>query len=183
MPSPPASTACDNCNQRTDAYGGAIENRVRLLREVVAALVDAVGAERTAVRLSPNGEANGADDSNQAALFPQAAAALNAFHIAFLELREPGPDGTFRKSDRPPVAPLIRKAFNGLLVLNSDYDFARGQAALAAGDADAIAFGRKFLANPDLPRRFAADLPLNSDDPETWYSQGPEGYTTYPTAS
>jgi 2,4-dienoyl-CoA reductase-like NADH-dependent reductase (Old Yellow Enzyme family) len=81
------------------------------------------------------------------------------------------------------VAPLIRKAFNGLLVLNSDYDFARGQAALAAGDADAIAFGRKFLANPDLPRRFAADLPLNSDDPETWYSQGPEGYTTYPTAS
>jgi 2,4-dienoyl-CoA reductase-like NADH-dependent reductase (Old Yellow Enzyme family) len=172
----------DNSNKRTDAYGGSIENRVRLLREVVAGLVDAVGAERTAVRLSPNGEANGADDSNQAALFPQAAAALNAMRIAFLELREPGPNGTFRKTDRPPVAPLIRKAFHGVLVLNSDYDFARGQAELAAGSADAIAFGRKFLANPDLPQRFAADLPLNSDDPNTWYSRGPEGYITYPTA-
>jgi 2,4-dienoyl-CoA reductase-like NADH-dependent reductase (Old Yellow Enzyme family) len=173
----------DNSNKRTDAYGGSIENRVRLLREVVAALVDAVGAERTAVRLSPNGEAQGVDDSNQAALFPAAAAALNAFGIAFLELREPGPNGTFGKSDRPRVAPLMRKAFKGVLVLNSDYDFARGQAELAAGGADAIAYGRKFLANPDLPHRFAADLPLNSDDPKTWYSLGPEGYTTYPTAS
>jgi len=173
----------DNSNQRTDAYGGSVENRIRLLREVVAALVDAVGGARTAVRLSPNGESQGVDDSNQAALFPQAAAALNDFGIAFLELREPGPNGTFGKSDRPPVAPLIRKVFNGVLVLNSDYDFARGQAELAAGGADAIAFGRKFLANPDLPHRFAADLPLNSDDPKTWYSQGPEGYVTYPTAS
>jgi 2,4-dienoyl-CoA reductase-like NADH-dependent reductase (Old Yellow Enzyme family) len=173
----------DGSNKRTDAYGGPIENRIRLLREVVAALADAVGADRTAVRLSPNGEAQGVDDSHQAALFPQAAAALNAFGIAFLELREPGPDGTFGKSDRPPVAPLIRKAFNGVLVLNSDYDFARGQATLAAGGADAIAFGRKFIANPDLPHRFSANLPLNADNPKTWYSQGPEGYTTYPAAS
>jgi 2,4-dienoyl-CoA reductase-like NADH-dependent reductase (Old Yellow Enzyme family) len=173
----------DNSNLRTDAYGGPIENRVRLLREVVAALADAIGGDRTAVRLSPNGEVQGVDDSNQAELFPQAAAALNPFGIAFLELREPGPNGSFGKSERPPVAPLMRKAFKGLLVLNSDYDFARGQAQLASGGADAIAFGRKFLANPDLPHRFAADLPLNSDDPKTWYSQGPEGYITYPTAS
>jgi N-ethylmaleimide reductase len=170
----------DGSNERSDIYGGPIENRVRLLREVVQALVDAVGKERCAVRLSPNGDSQGVDDSNQAALFPAAAAALDALGIAFLELREPGPDGTFGKSDRPPVAPLIRKAFRGVLVLNSDYDLARGQAAVGSGAADAITFGRKFLANPDLPNRFANDLPLNGDDQKTWYSQGPEGYVTYP---
>jgi 2,4-dienoyl-CoA reductase-like NADH-dependent reductase (Old Yellow Enzyme family) len=170
----------DGSNKRTDSYGGSIENRVRLLREVVQALIDTVGKDRTAVRLSPNGEAQGVDDSNQAQLFPAAAAVLDRLGIVFLELREPGPDGTFGKSDRPPVAPLIRKAFKGILVLNSDYDLARGQAALAGGAADAITFGRKFLANPDLPYRFANDLPLNADDQKTWYSQGPEGYITYP---
>ena len=173
----------DGSNQRTDAYGGTIENRIRLLREVVQALIGAVGAERTAVRLSPNGEIQGVDDSNQAALFPAAAAMLDTLGIAFLELREPGAEGTFGKSDRPPVAPLIRQAFKGVLVLNSDYDFASGQAALAAGAADAITYGRKFLANPDLPHRFAHGLPLATDDYKTWYSQGAEGYITYPTAA
>jgi N-ethylmaleimide reductase len=172
----------DGSNKRTDAYGGPIENRVRLLREVVEALADTVGKERTAVRLSPNGDSQGVDDSNQAALFPAAAAALDSLGIAFLELREPGPDGTFGRTDRPPVAPLIRRAFKGPLVLNSDYDFARAQAAIATGAADAITFGRKFLANPDLPYRFAHNLPLNADDPKTWYSQGAEGYVTYPEA-
>jgi N-ethylmaleimide reductase len=170
----------DGSNKRTDIYGGPIENRVRLLREVVQALVETVGKDRTAVRLSPNGDSQGVDDSNQAELFPAAAATLDALGIAFLELREPGPDGTFGRSDRPPVAPLIRKAFKGPLVLNSDYDFARGQAAIADGAADAITFGRKFLANPDLPYRLANNLPLNPDDQKTWYSQGPEGYITYP---
>jgi N-ethylmaleimide reductase len=170
----------DGSNKRTDAYGGPIENRVRLLREVVQALIDAVGKDRTAVRLSPNGESQGVDDSNQAELFPAAAAALDRLGIVFLELREPGPDGTFGKSDRPSVAPLIRKAFKGVLVLNSDYDLPRGEAALASGAADAITFGRKFLANPDLPHRFANELPLNADDQKTWYSQGPEGYISYP---
>ena len=154
----------------------------RLLREVVQALADTVGKERTAVRLSPNGDSQGVDDSNQAALFPAAAAALDSLGIAFLELREPGPDGTFGKTDRPPVAPLIRQAFKGPLVLNSDYDLARAQAAIATGAADAITFGRKFLANPDLPYRFAHNLPLNPDDQKTWYSQGAEGYVTYPEA-
>ncbi|HEY0747204.1 MAG TPA: alkene reductase [Steroidobacteraceae bacterium] len=172
----------DGSNRRSDAYGGPIANRIRLLLEVVAALAGAVGADRTAVRLSPNGDSQGVDDTNQSELFPAAAAALGAMGIAFLELREPGPDGTFGKSDRPPVAPLIRKAFKGLLVLNSDFDFARGQAAVAAGAADAITFGRKFLANPDLPDRFAKDIALNAGDQKTWYSQGAEGYVTYPEA-
>ncbi|MDP9066282.1 MAG: alkene reductase [Pseudomonadota bacterium] len=169
----------DGSNKRIDAYGGPIANRTRLLREVVEALVDAVGAGRTAVRLSPNGVSQGVDDSNQSELFPAAAAALNTFGIAFLELREPGIHGTFGKSERPPVAPLIRKAFQGVLVLNSDYDAASGTAALASGAADAITYGRKFLANPDLPHRFAHGLALNADDSKTWYSQGAEGYITY----
>ena len=173
----------DGSNHRDDAYGGSIDHRIRLLREVTGALVDAVGADRTAVRLSPNGDSQGVDDSDQNALFPAAAAALDGFGIAFLELREPGPDGTFGKSDRPPVAPLIRQRFKGVLVLNSDYDLARGQAALASGAADAITFGRKFLANPDLPQRFAKGIALNEAEQKTWYSQGAEGYVTYPFAS
>jgi N-ethylmaleimide reductase len=173
----------DGSNKRTDEYGGPIQNRLRLLREVVEALVDTVGRDRTAVRLSPNGDSQGVDDSHQEALFPAAAAALDRIGIAFLELREPGPDGTFGKSDRPPVAPLIRQVFKGPLVLNSDYDFARGQATVASGAADAITYGRKFLANPDLPQRFANNLSLNPDDQKTWYSQGAEGYITYPVAA
>lgn len=172
----------DGSNQRTDAYGGSIENRIRLLGEVTEALIATVGANRTAVRLSPNGDSQGVDDSHQEILFPAAAAMLDKLGIAFLELREPGPDGTFGKSDRPPVAPLIRKVFKGVLVLNSDYDFERGQAAIAEGAADAITYGRPFLANPDLPRRFAEGLALNVDNPATWYSQGDEGYITYPAA-
>ena len=170
----------DGSNKRSDIYGGPIENRLRLLREVVQALIDTVGKERTAVRLSPNGDSQGVDDSNQDALFPAAAAELSRLGIVFLELREPGPHGTFGRSDRPPVAPLIRKAFKGILVLNSDYDFERGESAVSSGAADAITFGRKFLANPDLPHRFANDLALNTDDQKTWYSQGPDGYINYP---
>lgn len=172
----------DGSNQRTDAYGGSIDNRIRLLHEVTAALVAEVGKDRTAVRLSPNGDSQGVDDSNQDALFPAAAAALSSLGISFLELREPGPNGTFGKSDRPPVAPKIRRTFKGVLVLNSDYDLARAQAAIASGAADAITFGRPFIANPDLPRRFAEGLPLNTANMKTWYSQGPEGYVDYPAA-
>ena len=172
----------DGSNKRTDGYGGSVENRIRLLREVTAALIGEVGKERTAVRLSPNGDSQGVDDSHQEVLFPAAAAMLGSLGISFLELREPGPTGTFGKSERPPVAPLIRKAFAGVLVLNSDYDLARAQAALASGAADAITFGRKFLANPDLPHRFGKGIGLNVDNPKTWYSQGSEGYVDYPAA-
>ncbi len=168
----------DNSNLRDDAYGGPVENRIRLLREVTQAVAETVGADRTAVRLSPNGNSQGANDSDPEALFGAAAAALSAIGIAFLELREPGFDGTFGKAERPPVAPVIRKAFAGPLVLNSDYDAAKAQAALDAGAADAITFGRTFLANPDLPRRFAEKLPLNKDDMATWYTQEPTATPT-----
>ncbi|CAN5353111.1 alkene reductase [soil metagenome] len=171
----------NNANLRDDAYGGSIENRIRLLTEVTQRLVETVGADRTGVRLSPNGNSQGVNDSDPEPLFSAAGAALDTLKIAFLELREPPLDGTFGKADRPPVHPVIRRAFKGALVLNSDYSKVRAQAALDAGEADAITFGRAFLANPDLPRRLADHLPLNADVQATWYSQGPEGYIDYPS--
>ena len=170
----------DGSNHRTDEYGGPIENRTRLLREITQAVVDTVGADRTGVRLSPNGAIQGVDDSDAPSLFTAAAAALSKIGIAFLELREPSPDGTFGKPSTPPVAPAIRKAFDGVLVLNSDYTAERAIDAMASGIPDAIAFGRPFLANPDLPERLAKGASLNKDVPRTWYSQGPEGYIDYP---
>jgi N-ethylmaleimide reductase len=173
----------DNVNFRTDAYGGSIENRIRLLHEVTAAVAGVAGADRTAVRLSPNEERQGVNDSNPAPLFEAAAAMLSDLHIAFLEVREPDFDGTNGKAERPPVAPGMRRAFKGPLVLNSDYGHAKAQAALDSGQADAIAFGRPFIANPDLPRRFAEGLPLAADDVATWYTGGALGYADYPAAS
>ena len=173
----------DSVNHRDDRYGGSVANRIRLLQEVTQAVADAVGADRTGVRLSPNGNSQGANDSDPASLFGAAATALSAIGIGFLELREPGMNGTFGKADVPPVAPAIRRAFGGALVLNSDYDQAGAEAALRTGAADAIAFGRPFIANPDLPHRFATAAPLAADVMATWYSQGPQGYTDYPTAT
>jgi len=172
----------DNSNFRDDAYGGSIDNRTRLLDEVTRAIVEVVGADRTGVRLSPNGDTQGVNDSRPVDLFTAAAAKLDAIGIAFLELREPPADGTFGRSDVPAVSPDIRKVFRNPLVLNSDYTTGRAQAALDDGTADAIAFGRDFLANPDLPRRLAEGLPLNASTMATWYSRGAEGYTDYPFA-
>jgi 2,4-dienoyl-CoA reductase-like NADH-dependent reductase (Old Yellow Enzyme family) len=172
----------DNSNFRDDEYGGSIGNRVRLLREVTQAVVETVGAGRTGVRLSPNGDTQGCNDSEPEALFTAAAAALSDIGIAYLELREPGMNGTFGKAEVPPIAPAIRRVFEAPLILNSDYDGESGQKMLDEGTADAITFGRTFIANPDLPYRLAHKLPLAKDNAKTWYSQGPEGYTDYPTA-
>lgn len=172
----------DGTNLRDDAYGGSIANRIRLLGEVTARVAATVGADRTAVRLSPNGDRQGVNDSHPEALFAAAAAMLGDLDIAFIEVREPGFDGTHGKAERPPIAPHIRDAFKGPVVLNSDYRGDTAQAALDEGRADAITFGRTFLANPDLPRRIAKGLPLNADDMATWYTQGPQGYIDYPAA-
>jgi N-ethylmaleimide reductase len=174
----------DNANLRTDAYGGPVESRIRLLREVTEAIAEAVGAERTSVRLSPNGDSQGVNDSDPVPLFTAAARALDAIGIGFLELREPGPEGTFGKTDVPPVSPAIRKVFTRPLVLNSDYSKEKAEAALAGGVADAISFGRPFIANPDLPQRFAKGLPLVANtEMATWYSQSREGYLDFPEAA
>jgi N-ethylmaleimide reductase len=172
----------DGTNHRTDEYGGPIENRIRLLREVAEAVAGTVGPERTGVRLSPNGEAQGCNDSHPEALFPAAAAALSKLGLAFLELREPRGASTFRERDRPLISPLIQKAFNGPLILNSDFTPELAEATLTKGEADAITFGRPFIANPDLPRRIAEKLALAAPVVATFYSEGPEGYVDYPAA-
>lgn len=172
----------DNANFRTGIYGGSVENRIRLLRQVTAAVAVEVGAVRTAVRLSPNEERQGVNDSNPEPLFEAAASALSDLNIAFLEVREPGFEGTNGKAQRLPIAPRMRKAFKGPFILNSDYDKAKAQAALDMGEADAISFGRPFIANPDLPRRFAESIQLAEDLVDTWYAGGTSGYTDYPPA-
>ena len=170
----------DNTNMRTDDYGGRFENRIRLLREVTQAVADAVGADRTSVRLSPNGETQGADDSNPVALFTAAAAALSDIGIAFLELREQKEFGNFGKTDVPRVSPDIRKVFAGPLILNQEYNLERAEADIASGLADGISFGRPFISNPDLVERLRVDAPFAPDNYRTWYSPGAEGYTDYP---
>lgn len=170
----------DGSNQRTDRYGGTPENRIRLLREVTEAVAAEIGADRTAVRLSPNGATQGVDDSAPETVFPLAARTLAEIGIAFLELREQAPDGTFGASDAPKLSPLIRDQFAGPLVLNQDYDRAKADADLASGVADAISFGRKFISNPDLVERLRTGAPIAPDVMAQWYSQGPEGYTDYP---
>ncbi len=170
----------DGTNLRDDDYGGSPENRIRFMREAVAAVVDAVGAGRTAIRLSPNGETQGADDSNPESVFIPAAKALNDLGIAFLELRELGAEGSFGTTTVPKLSPKIREVFKGALVLNQEYSFESGQRDLDSGLADAIAWGRKFIANPDLPERFRRGAELTPDNFKTWYTPGPEGYTDYP---
>lgn len=173
----------DSSNLRDDDYGGPIENRIRLLGEVTEALIGVWGAGRVAVRLSPNGDTQGVDDSDPEALFTAAAAKLDSLGIAFLELREPGPDGTFGKTDVPKQSPAIRKVFRQPLVLNSDLDAAQSQALLDEDRADAISFGRPFIANPDLVDRFRTGAVLNAEKPQNWYlfDHPEQGYSDFPT--
>lgn len=172
----------DGTNMRADDYGGPIANRIRFLREVVEAVASEAGIARTGVRLSPNGDVQGCHDSNGPALFTAVAAELERLGVPWLELREPGPQSSFRATEEPPVSPAMREVFSGTLVLNSDFDVATAQAKLDEGLADAISFGRPFIANPDLVERLRDSAALNDWDVATFYTQGREGYTDYPTA-
>jgi N-ethylmaleimide reductase len=169
----------DGTNRREDSYGGPVESRIRLLIEVTQMLINAVGADRTGVRLSPNDDPQGCGDSDSETLFTQAAEALDELGIAFLEMRASRPESTFRPATRQ-LVPAIRRAFKGTLILNSDYALDDASQALRQGEADAIAFGRPFLANPDLPARLAKRAALNAPNTRTFYSPGPTGYTDYP---
>ncbi len=171
----------DNSNFREDEYGGPVENRIRLLKDVTEAVIGEVGSDRTAVRLSPNGDTQGCDDSDPVTTFTAAAAALQALDIAFLELREVKEYGNFGTTDVPRVSPEIRKVFANPLVLNQEYTKELALEDLASGLADAVSFGRPFISNPDLVRRLKTDAPLAKDNYKTWYSPGPEGYTDYPS--
>ena len=170
-------------NQRTDGYGGSAQNRARLLGEVLDRLTAVWGRDRVSLRLSPNGDTQGCDDPDPAGTFGTAAQVAQERQIGFLELRQPGRDGTFGRTDVPQQDGLIRSIFTGPLVLNSDYTPADAAADVADGRCDAVTFGRPFISNPDLPDRIrqGAELSPNKDVPLSWYTPGASGYIDYPT--
>lgn len=173
----------DSSNLRDDDYGGSPANRVRLMREVLERLISVWGAERVSIRLSPNGESQGVDDSDPATLFAEAARVLETLKVGFVELRQPGPDGTFGATTVPPQDALFRTHYTGPLVLNSDYTPEGAATDVESGRADAISFGRPFISNPDLVERIrlGAALAPNVGVPQTWYFPGEAGYIDYPT--
>ncbi|QUL36705.1 alkene reductase [Erythrobacter sp. JK5] len=173
----------DGTNHRTDEYGGSPENRTRFMREVLEAIVDVWGADRVGIRLSPNGDSQGTDDSNPPATFGAAAKVCEELGLAFVELREPGPDGTFGQTDVPKQSPLIRELYSGALILNSDYDAAQAETDVNSGKCDAVSFGRPYISNPDLAERIrvGAHLNPNKDVPKSWYFPIAQGYVDYPT--
>lgn len=170
-------------NLRTDDYGGSAENRARFLREVLTALIEVWGADRVSVRLSPNGETQGCDDSDPATTFAAAAKVCQDLGLGFVELRQPGPDGTFGQTDVPQQDGVIRQIYTGPLVLNSDYSAHEAEADVTSGRCDAVSFGRPYISNPDLAERIRAGAKWapNVNVPASWYMPGPAGYIDYPT--
>ncbi|WP_409278651.1 alkene reductase [Pseudomonas defluvii] len=159
-------------NQRTDQYGGSLENRARLMLEVTDAVIEVWGAERVGMHLAPRADAHDMGDANRAETFTYVARELGKRGIAFICSREKEADDS--------IGPLIKAAFGGPYIVNERFDKTTASAALASGKADAVAFGIPFIANPDLPARLKADAPWNEPLPETFYSKGPVGYIDYP---
>jgi N-ethylmaleimide reductase len=166
-------------NQRTDAYGGSKENRARLLLEVMSAICSEIGSERVGVRLSPVTPFNDLSDANPQETFDYVVAQLNPLRLAFLDVLQ-GTGGAPREQWLPFDYDRLRALYEGNLIRNNGYDFATAQAALNSGAADAIAFGRLLLANPDLVERFRRGAPLNPPDYATFYTGEAKGYTDYP---
>ncbi|RQW42816.1 alkene reductase [Novosphingobium sp. LASN5T] len=171
----------DGTNMRTDDYGGPIENRARFLLEVTRAAIAAFGADRVGVRLSPSGTYGSMSDSDPQATFGYAAAKLDELGIAYLHVVEPRIKGTELIAATKPVAVRhLRPLFRGTMIAAGGFDRAGAEAVLETGDADAVAFGRAFIANPDLPDRLRLGLPLTPYDRATFYGGDARGYTDYP---
>ncbi|TSA32220.1 MAG: alkene reductase [Verrucomicrobiaceae bacterium] len=162
----------DKTNHRTDDYGGSIENRARLMLEVTDAAISVWGASRVGMHLAPRGDVHDMGDSDLAATFGYVAQELGERGLAFICARESlGPNR---------LGPQLKKAFGGAFVANEGFTKETANQVLKEGEADAVAFGVPFIANPDLPRRLALDAPLNEPRPQTFYGSGPGGYTDYP---
>ncbi|MFM0113761.1 alkene reductase [Paraburkholderia nemoris] len=163
----------DSTNKRTDAYGGPVENRARLLLDITDACIDVWGANRVGVHLAPRRDSHNMGDSDPAATFGYVARELGKRKIAFIAAREALGD------DR--LGPQLKKAFGGPYIANEKFTKETAQHVLDAGEADAVAWGQLFIANPDLVRRFATNAPLNKPNPATYYARGETGYVDYPT--
>jgi 2,4-dienoyl-CoA reductase-like NADH-dependent reductase (Old Yellow Enzyme family) len=162
----------DGSNKRSDRYGGSMENRARLMLEVTDAVISVWGAGRVGMHLAPRGDGHDMGDSDLPATFGYVASELGKRKIAFLCSRE--------SVKAPRLGPALKKIFGGVYIANEGFTPESGAQALAAGEADAIAFGKLFIANPDLPHRISLNGPLNAWNAATFYGQGAEGYTDYP---
>jgi 2,4-dienoyl-CoA reductase-like NADH-dependent reductase (Old Yellow Enzyme family) len=165
----------DKTNHRNDAYGGPIENRARLMLEVTDAVISVWGRDRVGMHLAPRGDAHDIGDSNPLATFGYVAGELGKRGIAFICARESLGENR--------IGPKLKVAFGGRYIANEKFTLATANEVLASGEADAVAFGVPFLANPDLPARFRRGVPLNVPDPSTFYAPGAKGYTDYPAFS
>jgi N-ethylmaleimide reductase len=172
----------DGSNKRTDAYGGSIENRSRFLLEVVGAMTSVWGGDRVAVRIAPAGTWNHMSDSNPAALFTYVAAQLNRFGLAYLHIIEPRVKGnvTINEGQGPIAAEQLRKVFQGKIIAAGGFEPDTAESAIEHGVADAVAFGRYFVANPDLALRIKEGFALTRYDRNTFYTFDSVGYNDYP---
>jgi len=166
----------DGSNQRTDEYGGSLENRCRFLREVLQSVCEAVGTERVGVRISPENSFNDMRDSRAQETFVYVTELVSGFGPAYLHVVE----GDIVSGGKDLDYGRIRAAFTGIYMANCRYDLARAQQAIAAGTADMVSFGALYIANPDLVERFRQGAALNTPDPETYYGGDEHGYTDYP---
>jgi 2,4-dienoyl-CoA reductase-like NADH-dependent reductase (Old Yellow Enzyme family) len=163
----------DSTNQRQDAYGGSLENRARLLLEVTDAVLEVWSPGRVGVHLAPRGDTADMGDSDPRQTFGYVATELGRRQLAFLAAREGlGPDR---------LGPELKRLFGGAFIANEGFTRETAEQVLQTGEADAVAFGKSYIANPDLVERFRSNAPLNTPDPSTFYAQGAHGYTDYPT--
>lgn len=167
----------DGANQRTDAYGGSMENRARVLFEVLDAVCAAIGSDRVGLRLSPLNSYNSMQDSHPLDLMAYLAQRLNAYKLAYLHMMR----ADFFQVQKGDVMTVVRQHYQGVLIGNMGYTGTEAEQAITDKQVDAIAFGTAFLANPDLPARLQAGAALNAPQPNTFYTPGPVGYTDYPT--
>jgi 2,4-dienoyl-CoA reductase-like NADH-dependent reductase (Old Yellow Enzyme family) len=180
----------DSTNKRDDEYGGVLENRARLMLEVTDACIDVWGADRVGMHLAPRMDSHDMGDSDRLGTFKYVASELGKRKIGWIASREAviGPDTKLVDSQGRPkpianaesIGPALKEAFGGPYIVNEGFDLASGSAALAEGRADAVAFGKLFISNPDLVKRFADGAPLNAWDSATFYSGGAQGFTDYP---
>ena len=162
----------DKTNRRDDQYGGPVENRARFMLEVTDAVISVWGASRVGMHLAPRGDAHDMGDSDPAATFGYVARELGKRGLAFLCVRESLGDNR--------IGPQLKQAFGGSYIANEKFTLETASRVLASGEADAVAFGVPFIANPDLPERFRRRAALNPANSETFYASGPVGYTDYP---
>jgi 2,4-dienoyl-CoA reductase-like NADH-dependent reductase (Old Yellow Enzyme family) len=170
----------DGANVRDDQYGGAIENRIRFMTEVLEAVCGEIGVDRVGIRFSPNIYSQGVEDSDPIPLFEAVARRLEELGVPWIELREPLP-GQLGPQPTERVSPAMRKLYSGKIFVNGGFDPETARERMAEGIVDGISFGRPFIANPDLVRRIAEGAPLNPGDVSTYYAGGASGYVDYPT--